>query len=112
MVLTAIICTQKYDGQNCHYLHSAFNGGCCGVSPKTAILFIVAAGYMAVLVSAIRVKYGSHNRHFILQIIVIFNNFFCSVTQVLMRCVGINGSNRFLEHVIGMQGVTPKSFTF
>ena len=40
-------------------MHNAFNGGCYGVSSKTAILFIVAAEYMAVPEPAIRTKYGN-----------------------------------------------------
>jgi len=42
----------------------------------STILCIVAAGYMAVPVPTIHTKYGGHNRHFIFQIIVVFNKNF------------------------------------
>ena len=69
---------REYDSLNCHYLHSALNGGYYNVSHKTAMLYFVAAGYMAVPGPATRAKYDSHKRHLIPQITVVINKIFCS----------------------------------
>jgi len=71
----------EYSGLNCHYLCNALNGVCCGASHKTAILYLVAAEYMAVPRLAVGAKYGSHKRHFMPLITAIFNKFFGSESE-------------------------------